>query len=425
MKINSIALKDFKKFDDCRFRFSPHFNVLIGDNGSGKTTILEAIAIAINSYVSVIEGRNVRPIRKEDVRVVSFEHSIEAKLNTAIAVEGDYEGEALNWTIGKPYKDFGFMRMNDKDIKSLAKRNIESLSQNGGENLVLPVFNYLGSGRLWTETSEKVKIFPKGSRLEGYHYCLSSKGSFKRFVEWFKTMELSALQNKEASLVKAQTIKRVVAQCIDDWDSIFFSVEDDMLMAVRGELNNRQILPFNYLSDGQRNIIGLVADIAYRCLLLNPQLGHEAPALTPGIVLVDELDLHLHPTWQRTIVEKLKKIFPAIQFITTTHSPFIVQSLEAGELLNLDNKVTDLAPQDLSIGEVAENIMGVESDYSEANKEVEDISTNYLRLLQQSDAIKVSGDSAVVKQLDELEAKVSDPAVRAFLQMKRLEKENS
>jgi hypothetical protein len=87
-------------------------------------------------------------------------------------------------------------------------------------------------------------------------------------------------------------------------------------------------------------MIGMVADIAYRCVTLNPHLNQKALEKTNGLVLIDEIDLHLHPKWQKRVVNDLKKTFPQIQFIATTHSPFIVQSLQSDEVINLD-KATD------------------------------------------------------------------------------------
>ncbi len=100
-------------------------------------------------------------------------------------------------------------------------------------------------------------------------------------------------------------------------------------------------MPFNYLSDGFRSMVAMAADIAYRASLLNPHLGEDAAKETSGIVLIDEIDLHLHPKWQRRIVRELQSAFPDLQFIATTHSPFILQSLDPGEVVDL-NSTTDM-----------------------------------------------------------------------------------
>ena len=80
-------------------------------------------------------------------------------------------------------------------------------------------------------------------------------------------------------------------------------------------------LPLSQLSDGVRNMVSLIADLAYRSVRLNPHLGEEAARLTPGILLIDEIDMHLHPRWQQLVVDLLQKTFSAMQMILTTHSP--------------------------------------------------------------------------------------------------------
>ena len=91
------------------------------------------------------------------------------------------------------------------------------------------------------------------------------------------------------------------------------------------------IIDFAALSDGYRNVIKIVTDIATKMCILNPYLQGDTLKKTPGVVVIDELDLSLHPTWQRRIVRILKELFPKVQFICATHSPFIVQSLEEME----------------------------------------------------------------------------------------------
>jgi len=101
------------------------------------------------------------------------------------------------------------------------------------------------------------------------------------------------------------------------------------------------VQPFSNLSDGQRCTLAMVGDMAQKAASLNPQFGAEVLQKTPGVVLIDELDLHLHPRWQRRIIEDLRQTFPKIQFICTTHSPFLIQSLRSGEeLLMLDGQPT-------------------------------------------------------------------------------------
>jgi len=381
MKINSIRIVDFRGIEDRTFDFNSQFNVLIGENGSGKTSVLEALAAAVNPYVAISQGRNIRPIRKDDVRIVNFGPSIEKKTRTTLFVNGEIEGKEIEWVIKKSHFDFGFMQGDDKDIKQISKNHFSILSENGGKDLILPVFNYLGCGRLFSEPSKSLKTLPKGSRYEGYYNCLESASSIKRFASWFKTMELSLLQGNETAKWRAQVIKRAVRNCLEGWETIFYGIEEDQLMAMRST-SQHEILPFNYLSDGQRNIIGIVADIAYRCVLLNPYLEHEAAIKSTGIVLIDELDLHLHPKWQRTIISKLKETFPNIQFITTTHSPFIIQSLKNNELIDLEGKEMTDDYEKIGLEEIVEGEMGVKDAHkSERFLKMKRVADQYYKLI--------------------------------------------
>src|SRR5690606_8031953 len=176
-------------------------------------------------------------------------------------------------------------------------------------------------------------------------------------------------------------------------------------------------LPHSLMSDGVKRMLGIVTDIAYRCVVLNGFLGNNAVKESRGLVMIDELDLHLHPTWQKQVVGDLKRAFPKIQFVATTHSPFIVQSLKSDELINLD-KLSDVEPLDLSLEEVAEEIMGVDDSFANENTKMESISSDYLYTLSE---LK-KGDKSKETKLDELEAKISDPSIRAFLKMKRMER---
>ena len=116
---------------------------------------------------------------------------------------------------------------------------------------------------------------------------------------------------------------------------------------------------FDSLSDGERVMVALVADIARRACILNPQLGDDVLKRTPGIVLIDELDLHLHPQWQRRLPNGLKEAFPAMQFITTSHSPQILSELSPEEIIVLIGESAERpeASYGLNSDRVLEDIM--------------------------------------------------------------------
>jgi hypothetical protein len=176
---------------------------------------------------------------------------------------------------------------------------------------------------------------------------------------------------------------------------------------------------FSDLSDGYRNVVAMVADLAIKIVMLNPHLGGEALVKTDGVVMIDELDLHLHPKWQRRIVDDLRRTFPKVQFICTTHSPFIVQSLRSGEeLIVLDGQaIPDVA--NLSIQEVAEGLMGIDdSDVSRRYGEMKDVARDLLEEIEEERPIPEESFGEFKSRLAEAIAPYADnPAYQAFLEM--------
>lgn len=133
--------------------------------------------------------------------------------------------------------------------------------------------------------------------------------------------------------------------------------------------------------------------------------------------MIDEIDMHLHPKWQQSEVEDLKTAFPNLQFVVTTHSPFIVQSFKSEELINLD-RLTDTDPDKLTVGEVSTAIMGLPETHCLESQKAQKQATSYLKVLENPITEMVS------KDLSQLESSISDPGMRAFLQLQKLKKEN-
>ena len=219
-----------------------------------------------------------------------------------------------------------------------------------------------------------------------------------------------------------KVFKETLSAIVPAWTDMAYSNKTgDLLGMFKDEKGNVNLLPFSNLSDGYRNMIGMVADMAYRCIQLNPGLKENVIKETEGIVLIDEIDLHLHPEWQKRIVEDLRKAFPKIQFIATTHSPFIVQSLRKEELIVLDkDEPVDTDPWRKSLEEVAEDEMLVQ-DITRSVRFVEmtELAKQYYTLVRQNDSkdtLRAKIDEAKYK-LDKLRVLYADdPAYVAMLE---------
>jgi len=427
MRIDKIKIKNFKGFEEEIFLLNPHFTVFIGDNAKGKTSVLDALAVAAGSFLRGIDVAKLesRSIDKNEIRVVTKDSQPLPQLPVEIHAFGNVSGKDI-------YE--GWLRTVDKispkktTTTYVKAKNIEKVAEDmlklsrSGNNVIFPVIAYHGTGRLWAEHEVKKTEYKKTGEgvSQAYINCLSPKSSSKEFLSWYKTYEDEIRKfDQDSDKLLLKTFNSTIVSMIPDhhWQDMAYSFAAEDLTGIFLTPNGKkEKLKFSQLSDGYRNIIGMVADIAYRCIKLNPHLGKNAVKETPGIVLIDELDLHLHPNWQRRIVEDLKNTFPNIQFIATTHSPFIIQSLRAEELRILDEDIkisTD--PIRNSIEEIAKQEMGV-NDVKRSKEfiEMQNRAAEYFNLIK--NAASDEQISIAKQKLDELRILFNnDPAYVALL----------
>lgn len=422
MLIERIHIKNFKGFDDKTFNFKDNFTVIIGNNGSGKTSVLDALAIASGCYLIPLGGgqKYQRAIHKGEVRIIEKSKSVfEPQLPCEIEAEGEW-GE---WKRSIDKLTFTNTVKHAKIVSKMSKEILEKALKE--DNVTLPLFAYHGTGRLWAELNDTVQYAKQGSRLEGYDNCFSVKSSSKFFRNWYKTLEKN-IDKKDSDELKLRlsTFKRAILNCLEDWDDLYYDFAEDDIVCVRNnKSNSRTSIPYRMMSDGYRNMIGMIADIAYRCIRLNPQLGADALNKTTGLVLIDEIDLHLHPTWQKKIVSELITCFPNIQFIATTHSPFIVQSLNSRQIINLEGEELLKEPKDVSL-ETNALYMGVTSSRSKSFDEKEKAAQEFFTILNEYHGT-IEDRNKINDQFDEYMRLYSDdPAFVAKLNLARIAKIN-
>lgn len=417
MKVKKLILKNFRGFEDHSFEFSNQFTVIIGDNGTGKSAILDALAIGVGSFFLGIDGVSNRHINSDEVRVVKYEQvdstTLEQQFPVVVSCEGGLNDQAISWERSIRRKSG---RTTWKDAASISS-SAQALQKNvqKGQNVLLPLIVYYSTGRLWLQKKEKpVEPAKPGSRMQGYADCLDPESNVKMLVRWFKTMTFASLQ-KGKTLAGLEAVKAAVANCMENWDDIHYDVLEDELLVT---FQDGRVLPFRMLSDGIRNMVAMVQDMAYRAVVLNPHLGKQA-INTPGVVLIDEIDLHLHPKWQRHIVGDLRNAFPNIQFIATTHSPFIIQSMRPGEVIDLNENEGQYYGK--SIEDITETVQGVENvQRSERFVKMREAAKEYYRVLQQAKRADADEVMVLKRKLDELIAPFSDDvAYYAFLEMER------
>ena len=192
---------------------------------------------------------------------------------------------------------------------------------------------------------------------------------------------------------------------------------NDLSVEYLDENDELHRMPLSYLSDGYRTTLSMFADIAYRMALLNPSLGKDVLE-TPGVVLIDEVDLHLHPLWQARILSDLRSVFPHVQFIVTTHAPMVISSVPAKHIRIL-GKEAAYAPEHESYGLGANDVLTGIMGADDRQPEVKDLFDRFARLF---DAEDFDGAEAVLNQLEEKTAPDNPDvaAARSALAFERL-----
>lgn len=170
-----------------------------------------------------------------------------------------------------------------------------------------------------------------------------------------------------------EAVSAAASGCLEGARRIYYSTNHQEM---RVDFEDGPSIPFHDLSDGQRTLIAVAADIAWRATQLNPHLGAEAPTKATGVVLIDEVDLHLHPAWQRRVLEDLTRVFPGIQFVVTTHSPQVMSTAPPGSVRLIDSahqvhRVERTTGKDTN--SILEDILGVPARPREWQEKLEDL----------------------------------------------------
>lgn len=378
MKLEKITLDNFRCYQHLEIELHPNITVLAANNGQGKTTILDAVRIALWPYVSQFDlaktpyADPANTITIDDVRTVK---SVEQQSRTfgaldemarqfisSIAATGEYNATHTTW---KRLRDSEARKSQTKDdgeckkLKTSAKTLQQMVRELSIQPIDLPVFGYYGTGRLWREkrltdgkkgTTEKNN---KQIRTFAYRDCLDPASSFKQFEDWFTSAYLKVMEYQIKQLEDGATFievpnelrrpVKVVQDAVNEvlkpigWQHLQYSERYDKSLVLKHPAHG--VMKIAQLSDGIKNMLAMVADIAYRCVLLNGHLQDQAAKQSPGVVMIDEVDMHLHPLWQQTVIASLRNAFPNIQFIVTTHSPQVLSTVPAESIRVIKHEI--------------------------------------------------------------------------------------
>jgi predicted ATP-binding protein involved in virulence len=392
MKLNSIHLTNYRMHADLEVKFAPGFNVIVGVNGSGKTTVLRGVCealkclgygISINTLhaVPLSDAELARQVTEKTNGRLRFEPQYPVKIKAV----GEIFGVPCDWTMMRT-SSIGQATITGQYPAQVWQReqNIVAVS---GSSTPLPLIAFYRANRQWNAgtSSAMQAATQKQSRMDAYiqwaDASLDAIGlqtwAVSKCLERYQTSSetgksFDAIQDDELALVNA-----ALSVAVENVKGLRYDMKQKSLLVEWAASPHREPTAFENLSDGQRAVIALVADIARRMCLLNPQLGDQVTANTPGVVLIDELDMHLHPHWQRILTNGLKAAFPSLQFIVASHSPQVLGELQPSEIILLRPEGTT-HPQvsyGLDSSRVLEEIMGATARTPEVENALSELFT--------------------------------------------------
>lgn len=354
MKLKNIKIRNYRCFKQANIDFDEHVTLIVGKNGAGKTAILDAIAVSASTFLLGINGGGSRSIVEDDARYEfhDLDGTIDPQHQFPVCI--DSIGDCLDKKDVKWVRSLNSAKSKTtiKDARELTNiaKNVQNQIMNGDKLLVLPLISYYGTGRLYAQKKEKrnIKSLTEFKRQVGYVDCMAAESNEKLMLNWFQIQTLKSLQNQQKTgVVERPLLLKTVEKAIcKSYERISGSKNAFLIFDLD---THRLVLEFetadgehkkfamDEMSDGYKNTLSMIGDIAYRMAVLNPVLGDQVLDGTPGIVLIDEVDLHLHPQWQQTILSDLHTIFPKVQFIVSSHAPAVINSVPREQIRILEN----------------------------------------------------------------------------------------
>ena len=436
MIIKNIKITNFKGFENESIHFNGNLAVVIGNNTAGKTTLLKALQVALGAYLQSLTQlpggsqfrRNFSSLdrfKRFDPRQRDY---VPNKERTRIEVLADfpftnYIHDNIAHVTMHPvswYREFtGSKTTHTKACAGNlidAVHEMENRRNEIGNNAVFPLVLSFGAKQTsdaQVKTTSKIK--ERASRIEkAYKFALHDRIDFEGAMEWLKHYDKRIKDKKEFEGTREAFFEALQTAIPALTEIDFDNGEIEAVVNVTGHIPSRH--HFSYMSDGLQSMINIVSEIAHRCIELNGFLGINSIKSTPGIVMIDEIDLYLHPHWQKHVLQDLMAAFPEIQFVVSTHSPFIIQSLKEGELISFDKDViTTGEPFREGIEDITSDRMGLRQDIR--SKRFTDMVQAATRLFEAADSGSSNTDE-LKAQLDQIEAEFSDdPAYLAAIRL--------
>lgn len=397
LRLQEVGLYNFRGVEELRLDFNSDLTVIIGENGAGKSTILDAISSILSWFKANLIKENRNGVSLRDVDINNAKYADYASITSILKVDESNFGILLTRT--KPGKSIS-RKSALIEIKALS--GIYRFLNTVRDDANLPLIVHYSVARSNEGNRDDfAKVSPKNinenrwNKLDAYDDVLSDRYDFNEFLSWLIRIDnISRADNESKSILdsllaeiasteelikvfesqndndnhrfvrtlreiiadKNQQLKEVMRRRVDGVGSqenriihyiklaikkflpeikdisLKYTLNDIQLILNKGE----EDISAQQLSQGEKSLLSLIGDLTRRLVMLNP--SRDNPLYGDGIVLIDEIDLHLHPAWQQTVILNLQSTFPNLQFILTTHSPQVLSTVNSDSIRILKNR---------------------------------------------------------------------------------------
>ena len=376
IKILTLTLENFRGIKELQLPFEPGLTVIAAVNGGGKTTVIDALAMLLSWLTARTKRDSGKGGRIKEVEINNDRKHAQLSLQTS-------SGE---WSIGKTRKGTDYVVISN--LLALANIVRQLRGQLETENS-LPVFAFYPVNRAVRDDDfpKRIRIKHEFDPISVYDDFLTSSANFRLFFEWFREREdienenlrtngiLQNVDTLEFLDLQLEAVRSALEKFLPEYHDFRIKRQPLRMVVTKGD----QELRIDSLSVGETCFIALIGDIARRLSIANPRKRN--PLEGEGVILIDEIDLHLHPAWQRRAVTNLTKVFPNVQFVVTTHSPQILSEVapESIRLLYQEDNLIKFTIPKQSIGlnsvEILRELMDDPGINSTVPKRIAEIAT--------------------------------------------------
>lgn len=376
LRVNSLDLSNYKRFSKLHLDFSTQVTCIAGINGAGKTSILDALALCFSWIIARTKNQNGKgwsinrqfDLHAEAVKNSNLFSEVESftrEYTLEGYIEGDFSFFDNDLRIKHSFAAFGSKSETSSYYSSLSSifDYVNEHVQINPQPFDLPVLVYYPTNRSVLDIPVRIRMQHLFDQFSTYENALDSSARFRDFFEWYRDREdienakKNELRNFDYQDPLLSAVRSAIYKCLPGYKNLRIQRTPQLMLISKNEVE----LPVNTLSDGEKCLLSMIGDLARRLALASPNISD--PLLGCGIVLIDEIDLHLHPSWQRKIVRQLKETFPNCQFIITSHSPQVLGELPVSDIVILNNGTVYKPSQ--ALGLTSNDILSTIMDYDE------------------------------------------------------------